>query len=154
MIRNLLLGVAVIGFLSSGAFAADQGQIDGTKALIACMSSNNQDDGISDAATIGRVIFSSCDREFKNWSRTYGVPFNENTADRLNKDGLDTATKFVLQQRELFEQAKQCLKEGERRAERLAATAAPLDDLLKRFKRFSEAVRRDFRTCPLYLIEG
>src|ERR1700730_8525975 len=142
MIRNLLIGVAVI-VVSSGAFAADQGQIDGTKALVACMRANNHDDLISDAATIGRVIYSACNMEFRNSWRMFRIPYNDYTANQLNKHGLDMATKLVLEERELLEQAKECIAEGGRRIARLAETATTPQyaDQKKRFERFFQAVK-------------
>ena len=119
--------------------ATDQEQKDAGSALVSCMSANDHDDGISDAATIGRALLSACAREFRNYMRASGIVMDKlNNADLNNvtKSNLDTATKFVLHQRELLATAKQCLDQASRVAN-AAAFAHPelLDSLLKQYGR-------------------
>jgi hypothetical protein len=132
--------------------ATDQEQKDTGTALVSCMSANDHDDGISDAATIGRALLSACTKEFGNYMRTSGIVMDKLKSADLNKvtkSNLDTATKFVLHQRELLATAKQCIDQASRVAN-AAAFAHPelLDGLLKQMHDYTEKVLKDPRSCP------
>jgi hypothetical protein len=121
------------------------------------MSANDHDDGISDAATIGRALLSACAREFRNHVQTSGIVMDKlNNADlnKVTKSNLDTATKFVLHQRELLANAKQCIDRAKNVAT-AAAAAHPelLDGLLKQFHDYSEKVIQDARSCPPFVTD-
>ena len=135
----------------------DQKQKDTVSAVVSCMSANNHDDGISDAATIGRALLSACAKEFKNSMRTFGLVTDKlNNADlnKIKKSNLDTATKFVLQHRELLATAKRCIEQAGRVAS-AAAAAHPelLDSLLKQMDDYTEKVHKDPRSCPHFLTD-
>jgi hypothetical protein len=132
--------------------ATDQEQKDTVSAVASCMSANDHDDGISDAATIGRALLSACAKEFKNSMRTFGLVTDKSSNDDLNKikkSNLDTATKFVLQHRELLANAKRCIEQAGRVAT-AAAAAHPelLDSLLKQMDDYTEKLQKDPRSCP------
>ncbi len=138
--------------------AADQSQEkkEGS-ALLACMSANDHDDGISDAATIGRALLSACAKEFRNFMRTSGIVMDKlNNADlsKVTKTNLSLATKFVLHQRELVAAAKRCIDQATGVAT-AAAAAHPelLNSLLKKFHDYSEKVIKDARSCPPFLAD-
>lgn len=135
----------------------DREQKDAVSAVVSCMSANDHDDGISDAATIGRGLLSACAREFRNAMRTSGIVMDKlNNADlnKVTKSNLDTATKFVLHQRELLAKAKQCIDQAKNVAT-AAAFAHPelLDSLLKQVDDYIEKVFKDPRSCPPFLTD-
>jgi hypothetical protein len=135
----------------------DQEQKDAGSALVSCMLANERDDGISDAATIGRALLSACDREFRNSMRTSGIVMdNPNNTDlnKATKSNLDLATKFVLHQRELLATARRCIDQAKRVAT-AAADAHPelLDSILKQLDDYSETIIKDPRSCPLFLTD-
>ena len=137
--------------------ATDQEQKDAGSALVSCMLANDHDDGISDAATIGRALLSACTKEFRNSMRTSGIVMDKlNNADlnKVTKSNLASATKFVLHQRELLATAKRCIDQAKRVAT-AAAAAHPesLDSLLKKFDDYSEKVIKDARSCPPFLTD-
>jgi hypothetical protein len=137
--------------------ATDQEQKDADTALVSCMGANDHDDGISDAATIGRALLSACAREFRNSMRTGGIAMDKlNNADlnKVTKSNLDLATKFVLHQRELLATAKRCIDQAKRIAT-AAAAAHPelLDSLLKQVDPYIEKVLKDPRSCPPFLTD-
>jgi len=134
---------------------ADQKQKDA--ALMSCMLANDHDDGISDAATIGHALLSACNREFRNLWRTLGIAqdtLNKADLNKVTKSNLDSATEFVLHQRELVAKAKQCTDQAQRVAS-AAAAAHPelLDSILKQFDDYSEKVIKDARSCPPFSID-
>src|SRR5260370_1323844 len=129
----------------------DREQKDAVSAVVSCMSANKHDDGISDAATIGRGLLSACAREFRNAMRTSGIVMGKlNNADlnTVTKHNLDMATKFVLHQRELLAKAKQCIEQAGNVASAAAFAHPELGlDLLKQFDDYSEKVFKDPRSC-------
>jgi hypothetical protein len=137
--------------------ATDQKQKDAVSALESCMFANDHDDGISDAATIGRALLSPCAKEFRNLMRTVGILTDKlNNADlnKVTKHNLDTATKFVLQQRELLATAKRCIDQAGRVAQAaVAAHPELLNSLLKRMDDYTEKVTKDPSSCPPFLAD-
>lgn len=128
----------------------DQQQKDAMMAAVACMSANDHDDGISDAATIGHALLSACSKEFRRSWRTFGiVVVDKDTLNKLNAVDLDTATKFVLNQRELLDSVKRCIDQAGHVAS-AAAAANPelLDSLLKRYDNYVEKIIKEPRSCP------
>jgi len=137
--------------------ATDREQKTAVSALVSCMSANDHDDGVSDAAKIGRALLSACAGEFRNSMRTSGIVMDKlNNADlnKVTKSNLDTATKFVLHQRELLAKAKQCMDQAKSVATAAAAAHPELvDSLLKRIDEYSENVFKDPRSCPPFLTD-
>jgi hypothetical protein len=137
--------------------ATDQEQKDAGSVLVSCMSANDHDDGISDAATIGRTILSACAREFRNSWRTSGIVTGKLSNADLNKftkSNLDSTTKFVLHQRELLATAKRCIDQAGRVASAAAAAHPELvDSLLKQIDDYSDKVFKDPRSCPPFLTD-
>ena len=74
---------------------------------------------------------------------------NNADLDKATKSNLDSATKFVLHQRELLTKAKRCIEQAGRVASAAAFTHPELlDSLLKRIDDYSEKVMKDPRSCP------
>jgi hypothetical protein len=137
--------------------ATDQQRKDARSALVSCMLANAHDDGISDATAVGRVLLSACTKEFRNSMRAYGIEMDKlNNADlnKVTKSNLDTATKFVLNQRELLATALRCIDQASRVAA-AAAAAHPdlLDSLVKQMDDYGEKVKKDPRSCPPFLTD-
>jgi hypothetical protein len=137
--------------------ATNKEQKDAGSALVTCMSANDHDDGISHAATIGRALLSACAKEFRDSMRTSGIVMDKlNNVDlnKVTKSNLDTATKFVLHQRELLAQAKQCIDQAKNVATAAAAAHPELvDSLLKKMDDYIEKVFEDARSCPPFLTD-